>query len=185
MAKKEAIINRFVWIDCEMTGLDITKDVLIEIATIITDTDMNLIEEGPDLVIHQPEQALSDMIPIVQDLHASSGLIDEVRKSTITVAEAEEQTLSFIQKHCQQSQAVLAGNSVWQDRNFLCKYMPRITDFLNYRIVDVSSVKLLVRQWYPNDSNIRFKKAETHRALTDIQESISELKHYKKFFFKS
>jgi oligoribonuclease len=183
MAKKEAIIDRFVWIDCEMTGLDITKDVLLEIATIITDGDLNIIAEGPDIVIHQPEAALAHMIPVVQDLHTKSGLIDEVKKSTISLTDAQERTFLFIQQHCEREKAVLAGNSVWQDGMFLRKYMPRITDYLNYRIVDVSSLKVLVRQWYPNDPHVKFKKTESHRALTDIRESIAELKWYKKYFF--
>ncbi len=184
MAKKEVNITRFAWIDCEMTGLDVQKDVLIEIATIITDTNLEIIAEGPDLVIHQSEKHLSGMLPVVVELHKPSGLIDEVKKSIISLQEAEQQTLEFIQKHCIQNEAVLAGNTVWQDGIFLRKYMPRITDFLNYRIVDVSSIKLLVRQWYPNDPHIRFKKSESHRALTDIRESIAELQHYRKHFFK-
>lgn len=183
VAKKETIIDRFVWIDCEMTGLDITKDVLLEIATIITDVDLNIIAEGPDLVIHQQEDVLAAMIPVVKDLHAKSGLSDEVKRSIISLADAERETLSFIQRYCRQDQAVLAGNTVWQDGIFLRKYMPRITDYLNYRIVDVSSIKVLVRQWYPNDPHVKFKKGETHRALVDIKESIEELKWYKKYFF--
>lgn len=183
MAKKEAIIDRFVWIDCEMTGLDITKDVLLEIATIITDVNLHIIAEGPDLVIHQPEAALTSMIPIVKELHAKSGLIDEVKKSTISLADAEHQTFAFIKEYCEQHQAVLAGNTVWQDGIFLRKYMPRITDYLNYRIVDVSSLKVLVRQWYPNNPHIKFKKGDTHRALNDIRESIEELRWYKRYFF--
>ncbi len=185
MSKKDVIIDKFVWIDCEMTGLDITKDVLLEIATIITDVNLHIIAEGPDIVIHQPEGALEAMIPVVKDLHAKSGLTDEVRASTVSLAQAEEQTLSFIGQYCLQNQAVLAGNSVWQDGIFLRKYMPRITDYLNYRIVDVSSLKVLVRQWYPNSPNVKFKKAESHRALADIKESIEELKWYRKYFFLS
>lgn len=183
MTKKEAIIDRFVWIDCEMTGLDITKDVLLEIATIITDVNLNIIAEGPDIVIHQPEAALDDMIPIIKDLHAKSGLADEVKNSTVSLADAEQKTFTFIKEYCEQNRAVLAGNTVWQDGIFLRKYMPRITDYLNYRIVDVSSVKLLVRQWYPDNPHVQFKKGDTHRALTDIRESIDELKWYKKYFF--
>lgn len=185
MAQKEVNITRFVWIDCEMTGLDAQKDVLLEIATIITDTNLNIIAEGPSLVIHQAERHLVDMHPVVQELFKPSSLLDEVRKSTISLQEAEHQTFEFIKQHCAQNEAVLAGNSVWQDRTFLLRYMPRIIDFLNYRLVDVSAVKLLVRQWYPHDKNVKFKKAETHRALTDIRESIAELQHYREHFFKS
>lgn len=184
MNKKEVIINKFVWIDCEMTGLDSRKDVLVEIATIITDTKLEIIAEGPSLVIHQAERHLEGMHPYVEELHKKSGLLEEIRKSTISLQDAEHQTFDFIEKHCTKNEAVLAGNTVWQDGIFLRTYMPRITDFLNYRIVDVSSIKLLVRQWYPHDPNIKFKKAESHRALTDIRESIAELRHYREHFFK-
>lgn len=183
--KKETKITRFVWIDCEMTGLDVSKDVLLEIATIITDTNLNIIEEGSNIIIHQQEQHLQAMLPIVKELHQKSNLIEEVKTSNISLHEAQEQTLALIEKHCAQQEAVLAGNSVWQDALFLRKYMPRVTDYLNYRIVDVSAVKLLVRQWYPQSHYVSFKKAETHRALTDIRESINELKHYRQYFFKS
>lgn len=181
--KKEVNIKHFVWIDCEMTGLDVAKDVLLEIATIITDTQLTTVIEGPSFVIQQPEEHLQAMIPFVKELHEKSGLTQQVRASTISLHEAQEQTLAFIAQHCAQNEAALAGNSVWQDALFLRKYMPGITDYLNYRIVDVSSVKLLVRQWYPQDPHISFKKAETHRALQDIRESINELKHYREYFF--
>lgn len=183
-AKKEVNIKHFVWIDCEMTGLDVNKDVLLEIATIITDTQLTSVIEGPSLVIHQPEEHLQSMIPVVKELHAKSGLTDQVRVSTISVHEAQEQTYAFIAQYCAPNEAVLAGNSVWQDALFLRKYMPRIVDYLNYRMVDVSAVKLLVRQWYQQDPRAQFKKAETHRALNDIRESINELKHYREYFFK-
>lgn len=182
-AKQEVNIKHFVWIDCEMTGLDVNKDVLLEIATIITDTQLTTAIEGPSFVIHQSQAHLDSMIPFVKDLHAKSGLTDLVKASTISLDDAQEQTFAFIAQHCAQNEAVLAGNSVWQDALFLRKYMPRITDYLNYRMVDVSAVKLLVRQWYPQDSHINFKKAETHRALNDIRESINELKHYREHFF--
>ncbi len=182
--KKEVNIKHFVWIDCEMTGLDVAKDVLLEIAIIITDTQLTTAIEGPSFVIHQTEEHLEAMVPFVKELHAKSGLTEQVRASTISLQDAQEQTLTFIAQHCVQNEAALAGNSVWQDALFLRKYMPGITDYLNYRIVDVSSVKLLVRQWYPQDSNTSFKKAETHRALQDIRESINELKHYREYFFK-
>jgi len=175
---------KLVWIDCEMTGLELHKDVLLEIATIITDGNLNVIAEGPELVIHQAEKHLANMVDVVKQMHKKSGLDDAVRASTISLEEAEHQTFAFIADHCKQDEAVLAGNTVWQDGLFLRKYMPRITNYLNYRIVDVSSIKVLVRQWYPKDPYADFKKNKTHRALDDIQESIAELRHYRKYFFK-
>jgi oligoribonuclease len=182
--KKAVKVNRFIWIDCEMTGLEIQKDVLLEIATIITDVDLNIIAEGPELVIHQSDKHLDAMIPLVRDMHKKSGLTEDVRSSAVSLDEAEKQTFEFIQKHCKKEAGVLAGNTVWQDALFLRKYMPRITNFLNYRIVDVSSVKVLVNQWYPKDPYTKFEKAKTHRALADIRESIAELRHYRKYFFR-
>ena len=182
--KKDPVINRFVWIDCEMTGLEVQKDVILEIATIITDINLEIIAEGPQLVIHQSDRHLDDMIPIVRDMHLKSGLTKDVRASQISLEEAEKQTFDFIAKHCKPQEAVLAGNTVWQDGLFLRKYMPRISGYLHYRIVDVSSVKCLVQQWYPKDPYINFTKSKTHRALSDIRESIAELKHYRKYFFR-
>jgi len=180
MASKAA----FVWIDLEMTGLFPETDHIIEIASIITDSDLNVLEYGPEHVIHQPDSVLDAMIDRVRQLHEPSGLIDEVRKSTISVEEAERETLDVIQRHFERYTAILAGNSVWQDATFMRKYMPRIMKYMHYRIVDVSSVKELITRWYPNDPNIMFEKKKTHRALEDIEESIAELKHYRKHFFK-
>lgn len=182
--KKEASINRFVWIDCEMTGLEIQKDVILEIATIITDINLEIIAEGPELVIHQSDRHLHEMIPIVKEMHEKSGLTEDVRASHISLEEAERQTFEFITQYCKKNEAVLAGNTVWQDGLFLRKYMPRISQHLHYRIVDVSSVKCLVQQWYPKDPYINFTKTKSHRALADIRESIAELKHYRKYFFR-
>ena len=172
-----------VWIDCEMTGLDPSKDVILEIATIITDNSLAIIEEGPSLVIHQDDSALRGMSDVVRNLHKPSQLIDEVKESTITLREAEEKTLAFLKDHCEQGLAPLCGNSVWNDRNFLQAYMPRIIQYLHYRMIDVTSVKELVARWYPNDPDLEFSKKETHRALPDIKESIAELRHYRKYFF--
>lgn len=182
--KKETKINRFVWIDCEMTGLDVAKDVLLEIATIITDTNLDIIAEGPNIIIHQHSEHLEAMIPFVKELHKESGLIDEVSRSTISLQDAQDQTLALIVQHCKAQEAVLAGNSVWQDAMFLRKYMPQVIDYLNYRLLDVSAIKLVIKQWYAQDPCVNFKKAETHRALADIRESINELKHYREHFFK-
>jgi len=177
--------GRFIWIDLEMTGLLPETDHILEIAVIITDGDLNVLEEGPALVIHQPESVLDTMIDRVRELHEPSGLIDAVRASTVSLQEAEQEALEAIQRNCERHTGILAGNSVWQDAIFMRKYMPRIMKYLHYRIVDVSSVKELVNRWYPNDPNLFFEKKSNHRALQDIQESIAELKHYREYFFKS
>lgn len=174
----------FIWLDLEMTGLLPETDHIIEIASIITDGDLNVLEHGPALVIHQPESILDTMSEKVRQLHEPYGLIEEVRKSTTSVEEAEQETLYVIQRHCERHKGILAGNSVWQDAAFMRKYMPRLMKYLHYRIVDVSSIKELVTRWYPQDPNIMFEKKATHRALQDIEESIAELKHYRQHFFK-
>jgi oligoribonuclease len=174
----------FIWIDLEMTGLFPETDHILEIASIITDGDLNVLDHGPALVIHQPDSILDAMIDRVRELHEPSGLVNEVRASTISVEEAERETLNVIQMHCERHKGILAGNSVWQDAAFMRKYMPRLMKYLHYRIVDVSSVKELVTRWYPNDPNLSFEKKTTHRALQDIEESIAELKHYREHFFK-
>lgn len=182
MAKNE-VRGNLVWVDLEMTGLNSSTDVILEIASAITDGDLNLIAEGPSFIIHQPEEKLTAMGKWCQDHHGKTGLTDAVRNSTITIQYAEQETLKFIKKYCNIHTAVLAGNSVWQDRNFLDKYMPSITKYLHYRIIDVSSIKELVRRWYPNNPDTEFKKSDNHRALSDVYESIEELKHYRDKFF--
>lgn len=173
-----------VWIDLEMTGLDTSRHVILEIATIITDNDLNIIATGPHLVIHQSDQILEQMNDWCKKQHGISGLTQAVRESQTSLAQAEEETLAFLQTYCKKGTAILCGNSVYQDRIFLSVYMPKIISFLNYRLIDVSSVKELVRRWYPKDPLAEFKKQDTHRALTDIQESIGELKNYREHFFK-
>lgn len=175
--------TNLVWIDLEMTGLDPKKDAIIEIASIITDSNLHVIEEGPSLVVHQPENILQSMPAVVKEMHTKSGLLAEVKRSTLSLEQANDATLSFIKENCQPGRALLCGNSVWQDRAFLQQYMPTIVSYLNYRIIDVTSVKELAARWYPNDPHIEFKKTDTHRAMADIRESIAELKHYKKYFF--
>ena len=175
--------SRLVWIDLEMTGLNPQKDHILEIATIITDNNLRLIEEGPSLVIHCDERYLDEMNPEVKALFAPSGLLEKVRASKISVQQAEDETVSFIKKHCASNESVLCGNSIWTDRMFLAAYMPRIIELLHYRMIDVSSIKELVNRWYPHDPDAQFNKQETHRALADIRESIAELKHYRKYFF--
>lgn len=175
--------NNLVWIDLEMTGLDVRKDVILEIACIITDGNLNFIAEGPSLIIHQSDDLLAAMDTWPKNQHTQSGLIERVRVSSITADQAEEQIVSFIKHYCSPGTALLAGNSVWQDRIFLQAYMPHILAQLHYRIIDVTSVKELVAHWYPDDPHVKFEKKDTHRALQDIQASIAELKHFRTYFF--
>ncbi len=175
--------TNLVWIDLEMTGLDPQKDVILEIATLITDSQLTIIEEGPTFVIQQPEAALERMGDWVKNAHAKSGLTERVRTEGIPLAHAQAKTLAFIMQHCQKDKALLCGNSVWQDRAFLVNYMPNIIAYLNYRLIDVSTVKELVKRWYPDDEHAKFKKSDNHRALEDIRESVAELRHYRKYFF--
>lgn len=177
--------DRLVWIDLEMTGLNAEVDVILEIATIITDNQLNIIAEGPSLIINQRQSALDLMDEWVRNAHGKSGLTDAVTKSTTLLAVAQEETLDFIKSHCAYQEGVLAGNSVWQDRIFLRKYMPRITDYLHYRIIDVSSIKELANRWYPQSQFLKFEKPDNHRALEDVRGSIKELAHYRKYFFIS
>ncbi|MCX5922834.1 MAG: oligoribonuclease [Candidatus Dependentiae bacterium] len=175
--------KNLVWIDLEMTGLRPEIDVIVEIATIITDDQLNIIAEGPSLVIHQPEEKLAAMDEFVVKMHTKSGLIAKIRESAVSPEQAEQETLAFIMEHCNKGKALMAGNSIWQDRAFLYVHMPSILAFLDYRLIDVSSVKKLVQYWYPKNPNLQFKKPDNHRALEDVQQSIEELKHYRKHFF--
>ncbi len=175
--------DRIVWLDLEMTGLNVDVDVILEIATIITDNQLNTIAEGPALVIHQPHSALELMDEWVRKQHAKTGLTDAVTKSSIMLAVAHEETLHFVKEHCGPQEGVLAGNSVWQDRMFLRKYMPRLNEYFHYRIIDVSSIKELAARWYPQSQFLKFAKPDNHRALQDVQYSIKELAHYRKYFF--
>jgi oligoribonuclease len=173
-----------VWMDLEMTGLDPAKNVIVEIATLITSDDLDIIAEGPDLVIHQPEEALALMEPIVVDMHTKSGLLDAIRASTITLEDAGAQTLEFIKANVTEARKVpLCGNSIGMDRRFLDIYLPEIENWLHYRSIDVSSVKELVRRWYPGINNSRPYKQGSHRALDDIRESIAELRFYRERVF--
>ncbi len=176
-------IRDFLWLDLEMTGLDVNHDVIIEIATVITDSNLHVIAQGPSLVIGHPEAALARMHDDVKRMHTKSGLLDEVKKSTLSLEQAEAQTVNFLKQHAGKEGLLLAGNTVWQDRIFLAKYMPRILDYLHYRIIDVSSIKELVRHWYPNHPHAIFEKPECHRALADVFASIEELNYYRKHFF--
>lgn len=168
-----------VWIDCEMTGLDPVADDLVEVAVLITDSDLNLLDEGIDLVIRPSAQALAQMDPFVRDMHTASGLIHEV-ESGLTLDEAAGQVLEYITARVPEAgKALLAGNSVGQDKLFLSRYMPAVVEHLHYRIVDVSTVKELARRWYPRAYFQAPAKTGGHRALGDIRDSIQELRYYR------
>ena len=167
-----------------MTGLDPAKNVIVEIATLITDDELNVVAEGPDLVVHQPEEALAMMEPIVVEMHTKSGLLDAIRTSTITLDVAGAATLEFIKAWVPEARKVpLCGNSIGMDRRFLDAYLPEIEHWLHYRSIDVSSVKEVVRRWYPGLTNGRPYKAGAHRALDDIRESLAELRFYREHVF--
>lgn len=176
--------SRFFWIDLEMTGLDASKDVILEVASLITDIELNIVAQGPHHIIYQPSDSLNTMVPIVQAMHAQSGLTNLVKESNITLAQAYKETYTFLKDHCKRRNTFLAGNTVWMDRAFLEKYMPKIINFIHYRIIDVSTIKLLARSWYPDKVAPKGEKKGTHRALDDIQESLNELKNYRTQFFK-
>ena len=173
-----------VWIDCEMTGLDLGKDKLIEVAALVTDPELNVLGEGVDLVIHADDAALDAMPPVVRDMHAKSGLTEEVRRSAITLAEAEEQVLAYVREFVPNPRtAPLCGNSIATDRGFLARDMPALDAFLHYRMIDVSSIKELCRRWYPRVYFGQPPKGLAHRALADIRESIRELEYYRRTVF--
>ncbi len=172
----------FVWLDLEMTGLDPEHHTIIEIATIITDDQINIVATGPDLAIAQSTEALRTMEAWSKKTHQKSGLLDRVREEGISMNEAEDQTLLFVRRYCGEKQSPLCGNSIGHDRRFLLKYMPTLHDYFHYRNIDVSTIKELVRGWYPQNPSPQKKAA--HRAMDDIQESISELLLYRATYFK-
>ncbi|KWX57423.1 oligoribonuclease [Mycobacterium sp. NAZ190054] len=176
--------DELVWIDCEMTGLDLKSDLLIEIAVLVTDSELNILGDGLDVVIHADDAALSSMIDVVAQMHTRSGLVDEVRASTVDVATAEDMVLTYIREHVKQAKtAPLAGNSIATDRGFIARDMPKLDDFLHYRMIDVSSIKELCRRWYPRIYFGQPEKGLAHRALADIHESIRELRYYRQTAF--
>jgi oligoribonuclease len=175
-----------VWMDLEMTGLEPDTDVIVEIATLVTDDDLNIVAEGRDLVIHQPAAVLSIMKPIVVEMHTKSGLLDAITSSTITLEDAGAATLEFIKLHVPEARTVpLCGNSIGTDRRFLAKYLPEIENYLHYRSVDVSSVKELAKRWFPKSGIDRPNKGGMHRAMDDVRESVRELQYYREKFFVS
>jgi len=176
--------NHMVWMDLEMTGLDPEKESIIEIATIVTDGELNVLEMGPELVIHQPPKLLNAMDDWNKLHHSKSGLLEQVRASKIKVPKAEKMTLEFIKEYCYEKKAPLCGNSIHHDRRFLIKYMPGLNDYLHYRNVDVTTVKSLIDRWYPKNKD-KPEKKENHRALDDVLESIEELRFLRKTYFKT
>ncbi|MEQ9452849.1 MAG: oligoribonuclease [Pseudomonadales bacterium] len=172
-----------VWMDLEMTGLDPEVDRIIEIATIITNSDLEVIAEGPVFAIKQPQSLLAGMDDWNQKHHSASGLLDRMAREGVTEKEAEALTLKFIEDHVEANTAPLCGNTIWQDRRFLSRYMQTLEGYLHYRMIDVSSVKELARRWRPDVAN-SFSKQNEHTALADIKESIGELRHYREHFFQ-
>jgi oligoribonuclease len=173
--------------DLEMTGLDPETDVIVEIATLVTDDELNIVAEGPELVIFQPDDVLARMNDFVTKMHTTSGLLELIKVSTVSEAEAMQQTLDFIKVHSPESGKIpLCGNSIRTDRSFLAKYMPEIDNWLHYRCVDVSTVKELVRRWYPGVEHSRpTSVGQTHRALDDIRDSVAEMVYYRDRVFRT
>jgi oligoribonuclease len=183
VGERKAESDLLVWVDMEMSGLAIERERILEVAVIVTDGQLGLVAEGPEIVVHQPDAVLDAMDDWNKAHHGGSGLVDRVRASTLDEAAAEAQLLAFVASHVGPRAAPLAGNSVHQDRLFLAKYMPRLHDHLHYRNVDVSTVKELVRRWHPAAYAARPTKRGTHRALGDIRESIEELRYYRSAVF--
>ena len=174
-----------VWMDLEMTGLDPSSDVIVEIATLVTDDELEIVAEGPDLVIAAPAEKLDGMDQVVVDMHTRSGLLDAIKASTITLEEAGAQTLAFIKEHVPDVRTVpLCGNSIGTDRRFLAAYLPEIEDHLHYRSIDVSTIKELARRWYPETLAKAPGKSGGHRAMDDIRESVAELRYWRDAVFR-
>lgn len=171
-------LNRLIWVDLEMTGLDVEQNTIIEIATIVTDGQLNIVAEGPCLAVHQPEAQLARMDEWNVSHHTKSGLIDKVRASTITMEMAQDQTLTFLRQHVPAGVSPMCGNSIWQDRRFISRYMPALEKHFHYRHIDVSTIKELARRWKP-DAIFKKDDSAQHQALHDVKESIKELQHYR------
>jgi oligoribonuclease len=171
-----------IWIDLEYTDLNVKKGAIVEIATVITNGELEILGQGPDLVINQPQALLSKMVHWNQEHFSESGLMEEIITSKISLAQAEEETLKFIKKYCSSQSCLLAGASVYIDRDFLREYMPKIYNFVHYRLIDTNTIKELMHRWYPNVPD--YPNQNAHRAGTDILESIAELKYYREHLFK-
>lgn len=180
MAKSK---KNLIWIDLEMTGLDTNNDEIIEIATIVTDADLNVLAEGPIIAIHQPDSILNGMDEWNTRQHGGSGLVERIRNSNVTVTEAEQQTLEFLKQYVPAGTSPMCGNSICQDRRFMARLMPELEAFFHYRNLDVSSLKELARRWAPKVEK-SFKKNASHLAMDDVKDSIRELQHYREHFIK-
>ena len=176
--------NNLIWIDLEMTGLDTFNDRIIEIATIMTDAQLNILAEGPVLAIHQPDEALNGMDEWNTRQHGQSGLVERVRKSTLDEAEAERQTIEFLSEYVAEGVSPMCGNSICQDRRFMARCMPKLEAFFHYRNLDVSTIKELMKRWAPPNVLSGFKKGGSHLAMDDTRDSIRELRFYREAFFK-
>ncbi|MEO9239928.1 MAG: oligoribonuclease [Jatrophihabitantaceae bacterium] len=184
MTERETKDDKLVWIDCEMTGLELGRDALIEIAVLVTDGELNVLDEGLDVVIGCADDVLDTMVPFVQQMHETSGLTDLVRKSTVTLGEAERQVLDYIKRFVPEPRsAPLCGNSIATDRSFILRDMPELDAYLHYRMIDVSSIKELARRWYRRVYFGQPAKGLAHRALADIHESVQELRYYRATVF--
>ncbi len=173
--------NALIWIDLEMTGLDPINDRIIEVATIVTDGELNVVAEGPVLAVHQSDEVLAGMDEWNTNTHNKTGLVERVRTSTLDEAEVERQTIAFLSEHVGKNKSPMCGNSICQDRRFLARYMPELEAYFHYRNLDVSSLKELAKRWKPQILP-GFSKKNTHRALDDIRESVDELKYYREHF---
>jgi oligoribonuclease len=180
----DSATNNLVWIDCEMTGLDLSSDKLIEVAVVVTDSQLNVLDPGLDVVIHAEDADLAGMADVVTEMHARSGLTEQVRASTVSLAEAADQVLAYVKRFVPEPRtAPLCGNSIGTDRGFLARDMPELDDHLHYRMIDVSSIKELGRRWFPRVYFAQPPKGLAHRALVDILESIRELAYYRQTLF--
>jgi oligoribonuclease len=180
----DSATNNLVWIDCEMTGLDLVNDKLIEVAVVVTDSQLNVLDPGLDIIIHAEDADLAGMVDVVREMHAHSGLTEEVRASTVTLEEASAQVLAYVRRFVPERRtAPLCGNSIGTDRGFLARDMPDLDDHLHYRMIDVSSIKELARRWFPRVYFAQPPKGLAHRALADILESIRELAYYRQTLF--
>lgn len=179
-AKSAGVDDRLVWLDLEMTGLDLTRHTIVEIAVLVTDAELVPLDDGVDVVVHQPPEVLAAMDDFVRNMHTKSALLPAIESSTVTLADAGAQALAYIRSHVPKpTTAPLCGNSIGVDRRFLDKYLPELDAYVHYRSIDVSSLKELCRRWYPNVYKQRPSKREVHRALDDVRESIAELTYYR------